>query len=154
MRSTALRAMTDIDATLEQQIFDLPERQRIADVHHHSEADHLGRTVEVAEGIAHRQRLRITPHRLKLICSDKALGNSDYPNLSRSLTDRVGNGCSAFLGVTASQVPDCAQGPQTRSGGGWREKAMKEQAAVLYASGQPVSVERLDLAAPWPSKVA
>ena len=34
--------MADIDPTLEQKIFDLPQRQRIADVQHHHEADHLG----------------------------------------------------------------------------------------------------------------
>ncbi len=34
--------MADIDAALEQEILYLPERQWIADVHHHREADHLG----------------------------------------------------------------------------------------------------------------
>jgi hypothetical protein len=34
--------MADIDPTLEQKIFDLPQRQRIPDVHHHYEANHLG----------------------------------------------------------------------------------------------------------------
>jgi hypothetical protein len=64
--------VTDIDATLEQQIFDLPQRERITDLHHHREADHLRRTVEITEGIAHRRRLRNVPPRLKLICSDNA----------------------------------------------------------------------------------
>jgi hypothetical protein len=36
------RLVADIDATLEEQILDLPKRQRIADVHHHRETDHLG----------------------------------------------------------------------------------------------------------------
>ena len=36
------RLVTDVDAALEQQILDLPQRQRIADVHHHREADYLG----------------------------------------------------------------------------------------------------------------
>lgn len=35
--------MTDSGSALEQQIFDLAQRARIADVHHHREADHLGR---------------------------------------------------------------------------------------------------------------
>jgi hypothetical protein len=65
--------MADIDAALKQQIFDLPQRERITDVHHHREADHLGRTVEITEGIAHRRRLRNAPPRLKTICSDNAL---------------------------------------------------------------------------------
>jgi hypothetical protein len=34
--------MTDIEATLEQQIFYLSERQRITDLHHHREATYLG----------------------------------------------------------------------------------------------------------------
>ena len=32
------RLVADIDATLEQEILDLPKRQRIADIHHHREA--------------------------------------------------------------------------------------------------------------------
>jgi hypothetical protein len=36
------RLVANIDATLEQEILNLPQRQRIADVHHHREADHLG----------------------------------------------------------------------------------------------------------------
>jgi hypothetical protein len=34
--------MADIDAALKQQIFDLPQRKWITDVHHDCEADHLG----------------------------------------------------------------------------------------------------------------
>ena len=48
-------------------ILDLPQRQRIADIHHHREADHLGRTVEITEGIAHRRRLGNLARRLKPI---------------------------------------------------------------------------------------
>jgi hypothetical protein len=36
------RFVAYIDPALEQQIFDLPQGQRIADVHHHREADDLG----------------------------------------------------------------------------------------------------------------
>ena len=32
----------NIDTAFEQEIFDLAERQRIADIHHRREADHLG----------------------------------------------------------------------------------------------------------------
>ena len=53
-------------------ILDLSQRQRKADIHHHHEADHLGRAVEIAEGIAHRRRLRILARRLKPIYSDNA----------------------------------------------------------------------------------
>jgi len=34
--------VADINATLEQQVFDLPERQRIVDIQHHREADYGG----------------------------------------------------------------------------------------------------------------
>jgi hypothetical protein len=64
--------VADIDATFKQQVFDLPQRQRIADVHHHREADYLGRTIEITKGIAHRWRLWNAPVRLKPICSDTA----------------------------------------------------------------------------------
>ena len=45
------RLMADVDTALEQQILDLSQRQWVADIHHHREADDFGRTVEVAEGI-------------------------------------------------------------------------------------------------------
>ena len=38
-------------ATLEQDILDLAQRPRIADMHHHREANDLGRRVEIAEGV-------------------------------------------------------------------------------------------------------
>ena len=57
----AYRLMADVDTALEQQILDLSQRQGVADIHHHREADDLGRTVEVAEGISHLEKLW-TPH--------------------------------------------------------------------------------------------
>jgi len=66
------RLVADIDATFEQQIFDLPQRQRIADLYHHREADYLGRAVEVTEWIFHPQRLRAKPAGLNPICSGTA----------------------------------------------------------------------------------
>ena len=65
--------VADIDTALEQQIFNLSRGQRITDVHHRREADHLGRTVEIAKRITHRRRLRNVPPRLKPIYSDNAL---------------------------------------------------------------------------------
>ncbi len=65
--------MADIDTALEQQIFDLSQGQRITDVHHHREADHRGRDVEIAKRITHRRRLRNAPARLKPVGSDKAI---------------------------------------------------------------------------------
>ncbi len=50
--------MADIDAALEEEVLDLAERERVADIHHHREADNLGRAVEAAERVPHRQRLR------------------------------------------------------------------------------------------------
>ena len=70
------RLVTDIDPTFEQQILDLPQRQGIADVHQHRETDHLGRAVEIAERIAHHQRLRIVPAGLKPICSDRPIASN------------------------------------------------------------------------------
>jgi hypothetical protein len=64
--------VTDVEAPLEEQIFDLPQRQRIADIHHHREADHLRRAVETTEGITHRRPLRNAPAQLKPIYSDNA----------------------------------------------------------------------------------
>jgi len=59
--------VADINATLKQQIFDLPQRKRITDVYHPCEADYFGRTVEITEGILHRRRLRNAAPRLKPI---------------------------------------------------------------------------------------
>ena len=39
------RLVANIDATLEQQIFDLTQREWIADVDHHCEPDHLWRVL-------------------------------------------------------------------------------------------------------------
>jgi hypothetical protein len=57
--------VADIDAAFKQQVFDLPQRKRIPDVHHHREADYLGRTVEIPEGILHCRKLRNAAPRLK-----------------------------------------------------------------------------------------
>ena len=51
----------DVDTALEHKIFDLSQRQRVADIHHHREADDLWRTVEIAEGISHLAKLWM-PH--------------------------------------------------------------------------------------------
>jgi hypothetical protein len=64
--------MAGIDATLEEQVIDLPPRDEIADVDRFCEANHLMRAVEIAEGIAHRRRLLTCLARLNLIWSDKA----------------------------------------------------------------------------------
>ena len=60
------------NAAFEQDVFDLAQRQRIADVHHHCEADDLGRTVEITKGIVHGRRLRELGFRFKPVFSDSA----------------------------------------------------------------------------------
>jgi len=40
--------MADVDAALEQQILDVPQRERETHVHHHHEADYLWRRVKAA----------------------------------------------------------------------------------------------------------
>jgi hypothetical protein len=50
-RTDSTRTVADIDAAFDQKVFNLTERQGIADVHHHRETDDLGRTVEISEGI-------------------------------------------------------------------------------------------------------
>jgi hypothetical protein len=49
--------VADVDPTLDQQILDVPQRQRKSDVHHHDQTDDLWRAVEISERIAHAQRL-------------------------------------------------------------------------------------------------
>ena len=50
--------------SLEQNILYLLKRQWVADVHHHREADYLGRTVETTERVAYCRRLRNLARRL------------------------------------------------------------------------------------------
>jgi hypothetical protein len=46
---SSTRFVADIDAAFEQEISNLPQRDRMADVHHHREAGNLGRAVEVGK---------------------------------------------------------------------------------------------------------
>ena len=69
--------MADLDAALEQEIFDLSQRQRVSDIQHHREADHFGRTVEITERIVHHRRLRGLTFQLKPIYSDNARGDAN-----------------------------------------------------------------------------
>jgi hypothetical protein len=64
------RLVADVGSVLEQQILDLPQPKRLPDVHRHGQADYLGRTVEIADGIFHPSRLRNSPSRLKSFYSD------------------------------------------------------------------------------------
>jgi hypothetical protein len=67
------RLVADIDTALEQDVLDLAQRQRISNIHHHRQADDLGRTVEITECMFHLRRLRNSPSRFKPFYSDSAL---------------------------------------------------------------------------------
>jgi hypothetical protein len=43
--------MADVDAMLEQQVLDIAQRERVADVHHDDQPDHLRGAVKVAERV-------------------------------------------------------------------------------------------------------
>ena len=65
--------MAHVDASLKQQIFDIPKRERETDVQHHCKADDLGTGFEILERgrIGHGQKLRNTPAPLNQSSSDK-----------------------------------------------------------------------------------
>jgi hypothetical protein len=65
--------MADLDPALVQQVFDIPQRQGEPDVHHHRQADDLGRRLELAKrvGSAHPETLRSAGSNLKRVSSDK-----------------------------------------------------------------------------------
>ncbi len=91
--------MANVDAPFEQKIFDLSQRQGVADIHHHREADYLRRTVEITERVVHRLRLRDLTSPLKAICSDNAL--SVNGNLIAELNDTNLTNGSVGLSVNA-----------------------------------------------------
>jgi hypothetical protein len=66
--------MADVDATLVQQILDIPKRKREADVHHHGQADDLRARLEGAKSAAfcHPATLIPRPARLNKFSSDSA----------------------------------------------------------------------------------
>lgn len=43
--------MAEVDAALEQQILNISQRQRKPHIHHHDQADDLGRRVEIPERV-------------------------------------------------------------------------------------------------------
>ena len=57
--------VADIDASFIKKILDLPQRQRIPDIHHYHQADHLGQRIEITKCIFHPQRLRVATVSLK-----------------------------------------------------------------------------------------
>jgi len=67
------RLVANIDASFKQKILNLPQRQLIPDIHHHRQADNLGRRIKITECIFHPQRLRAATASLKPFCSDNAV---------------------------------------------------------------------------------
>ncbi|WP_348540084.1 MULTISPECIES: hypothetical protein [unclassified Ruegeria] len=67
--------MAYVDASLMQQIFDIPKRERKSEVQHHRKADDLGTGFEVFERdrSGHGQMLRNRPAPLKQSSSDKTI---------------------------------------------------------------------------------
>ena len=57
--------MRDVDTALVEQIFYVPQLEWEADVHHHRQADDLGRSLEVPEWVTHQKTLRNQAHSLK-----------------------------------------------------------------------------------------
>jgi len=70
--SEPYRLVADINASFKQKILNLPQRQRIPDIHHHRQADNLGRRMEITECFFHPQRLRLATVSLKPFGSDNA----------------------------------------------------------------------------------
>ncbi len=59
--------MADVDASLMQQVFDIPQRKWKPDVQHHRKADDLGTRFEILERgrFGHARKLRNLPALLK-----------------------------------------------------------------------------------------
>lgn len=70
--------MTNIDATLLLQVFDIPKRQWEPDIEHHRQANNLGAGFEILKwrAFGHPHKLRNRPARLKQDLSDKTGTNS------------------------------------------------------------------------------
>jgi len=57
--------MADINAAFVEQIFDLPQRKRKPDIHHHGQTDDLWGRLEISEWISHPRMLQIRHLQLK-----------------------------------------------------------------------------------------
>jgi hypothetical protein len=72
------RLVTDIDPPLEQQVLDLPQRQRIGDVHQHRETDH-------ARGVSVRIPDRSNSPAERLRADERISGQGHITGTHRSL---------------------------------------------------------------------
>ncbi len=89
-----------VDASLVQQIFDIPKRERETDVQHNRQADDLGTGFKVFErrGSGHGQKLRNHPARLKQSSSDKTVMRAlQDPIVRRLRSGDQSNICNHFL---------------------------------------------------------
>lgn len=70
--------MTDLDTPLVEKVLDVAERERVADVHHHRQADDLWARLDVAKGgtFDHRGRVGRSRCRLNPSSPDKILGSN------------------------------------------------------------------------------
>ena len=118
--------MADVDTALEQQILDLSQRQWVADIHHHREADDFGRTVEVAEGISHLAKPWMPHLRINPFLSDNARRADTASCNEEAAGETDGAPASCHAGRTALGLPRTEAG---RRGGGGRHDM------VLYAEG-------------------
>ena len=141
------RLVADIDPAFEQQIFNLPQRERIADVHHHREADHLGRAVEAAEGIAHRRRLWIAPSRLKPICFDNADRNPVWRGQAYPL---AGAAQTARPQRRPGRVPAHRHRPESQTAGNARHEATVTAPDSLTNAKEPNATPSIDHRPPQP----
>ena len=136
------RLVADVDARSNRISSTLSQRQRIADIHHHHEADHLGRAVEITEGIAHRRRLRILARWLKPIYPDNARPASSRRSTwsSSRLPARLGSGPLLFSSLNMRR---CC------SGRGW--SAVQPNKQPLRHPGGSLSHPEFDVEQRQPS---
>ena len=84
------RLVANVDTALEQQIFDMSQRQRVADIIHHREADDLRRAAEIAERIPHLAKLWVPLLHINPFLSDNPRGRA--PRAGRSDLCAAGGG--------------------------------------------------------------
>lgn len=126
--------MAEVDPTFEQQVFDISQRQRKPHIHHHDQADDLGRGVEIAKGIKwfsgawHARCYRSVADRAsRCICFDSAFKPSEPSGKSqRSALSTIRRLLNA-----SSDTGQAGCAPQTRCLK--VEDAISEVAATLTA---------------------
>jgi hypothetical protein len=121
--------VTDVDAAFEQDVFNLAQRQRISNIHHHCQGDDLERTVEITECIFHLRRLKTGLVCLKPICSDTGHVISPKPVFERFSLAGIGT-------IHATASPNDATGFTARL-------SKAEMVERLFAVFQNSGINRL-----------